>query len=61
MLEPWERTIVEAIKDCRTLTMNIVTGGGEFIEIRVKPEQRKLKHDIALAVQDACNRKRKTG
>ena len=27
MLEPWERTIVEAIKDCRTLTMNIVTGG----------------------------------
>ena len=61
MLEPWERTIVEAIKTCQTITLKVVTGGGEFIEIRVKPEQRKLKHDIALAVQDACNRKRKTG
>lgn len=61
MLEPWERTIVEAIKTCKTITLKVVTGGGEFIEIRVKPEQRKLKHDIALAVQDACNRKRKTG
>jgi hypothetical protein len=61
MLEPWERTIVEAIKTCETITLKVVTGGGELIEIRVKPEQRKLKHDIALAVQDACNRKRKTG
>ena len=58
MLEPWERRIVEAIKSCETITLNIVTGGGEYIELEVKPDQRKLKHDIALAVQDACNRKR---
>lgn len=58
MLEPWERSIVEAIKSCETITLNIVTGGGEYIELKVKPDQRKLKHDIALAVQDACNRKR---
>ena len=27
MLEPWERRIVEAIKSCDTITLNIVTGG----------------------------------
>jgi len=27
MLEPWERRIVEAIKSCETITLNIVTGG----------------------------------
>ena len=27
MLEPWERSIVEAIKSCETITLNIVTGG----------------------------------
>lgn len=28
MVEPWERRIIEAIKTCETITLNIVTGGG---------------------------------
>lgn len=27
MVEPWERRIIEAIKTCETITLNIVTGG----------------------------------
>lgn len=52
MLDIYQRKIVEAIKDARRI--KIVVGEDDGIVIELKnPQNRKVKHDVALAVQEA--------
>lgn len=52
MLLQFQRKIVEAIKDARRI--KIVVGEDEQIIVTLgDPRQRKIRHDVALAVQEA--------
>lgn len=54
MISAIDRLVVEMIK--RTDRLSILIGSGDDqIELVVKPDQKKLKHDIAIAYQNAVN------
>ena len=54
MISTIDRLVVELIK--RTERLSILVGtGDDQIELVVRPDQKQLKHDIAIAYQNAVN------
>lgn len=61
MLSKAQRFVIEQLKSAETITLYLGGGipspTGERVDyLTVNKEQKKLKHDIALAFQDAFNR-----
>lgn len=56
MIESWKLRLIDAIKKCEAITLNITMQGGECIYLRISPYQNELILDIARAVEEAFTR-----
>lgn len=58
MLDRYDRQRVEAVKMASTISIRINEGTPDELTLQVKPivkDIKKLRHDIALALQDYFN------
>ena len=54
MLTPSQRTNVERVKKAHSITIHI--NDGEPLTLVLKGDLTKVRHDIALAIQEHCNK-----